>query len=326
MSEDINGLNEQKILYETRSEEVQEILGKMPSWIIRYGVALIGIILFLLIYCSYLVRYPDVVFTQVEILSDNPPVSILSKKGGIIKKVIIAEQNTFVTAGTVLVELASSLDFEEVIKVKSLLRDLINKKISVSELPSGKFNLGVYQVEYNELLKYNESAKRNISNIEQTSEQKLVWRANELLNHLDAWETDYIIKTPISGSINLHKIMCVNQYIEASQNIMVIVPEIKNIIARGSIGSSDIGKIDIGQKVYIDLMSYPHNEFGYVEGNIYSICTAPIAGKFIFDIKLKNGLLTNRGVKILPKTEMQAIGEVLTKDKSLLSRFISEVK
>lgn len=62
-NEELN-IEQQKLLYETRSEEVQEIMGRMPSWLVRYGIILIGIILCLLLVGSYFLRFLD----KVQIL------------------------------------------------------------------------------------------------------------------------------------------------------------------------------------------------------------------------------------------------------------------
>lgn len=41
------------------SSEVQEIIGKMPSWIIRWGIIIISILLLGLLCAAYFFRYPD---------------------------------------------------------------------------------------------------------------------------------------------------------------------------------------------------------------------------------------------------------------------------
>ena len=45
---------------ELRSEQVQEILTKIPHWMIRWGNLLILIILLLVLLFSYFIKYPDV--------------------------------------------------------------------------------------------------------------------------------------------------------------------------------------------------------------------------------------------------------------------------
>ncbi len=56
-------------LQQTGSEEVQEIMGKMPHWIIRSGITLIGIIILCLIAGAWFFRYPDTVPAHVTVIT-----------------------------------------------------------------------------------------------------------------------------------------------------------------------------------------------------------------------------------------------------------------
>ena len=54
---------EEKI--ELRSEEVQEILGTPPRWIVRWGITIILLVVIILFAGSYLFKYPDIIFANV---------------------------------------------------------------------------------------------------------------------------------------------------------------------------------------------------------------------------------------------------------------------
>ncbi|WP_212005505.1 hypothetical protein [Chitinophaga sp. HK235] len=63
----LNGHPVHASLAEVRSEEVQEIMGKMPPWIIRSGISLIGVLIVgAFVWAGYF-RYPDVLPLQVRI-------------------------------------------------------------------------------------------------------------------------------------------------------------------------------------------------------------------------------------------------------------------
>ena len=51
--------NEQQI--ELKSPAVQEILGRPPRWIIRWGISIIFIVVAGLVVGSYFFKYPDVI-------------------------------------------------------------------------------------------------------------------------------------------------------------------------------------------------------------------------------------------------------------------------
>ena len=50
-----------------RSDEVQEVLGSVPPWILRYGIAFLGVTFFILLLCCYFIKYPEVISTEVTI-------------------------------------------------------------------------------------------------------------------------------------------------------------------------------------------------------------------------------------------------------------------
>ena len=55
-----------------RSDDVQEILGTPPSWIVRWGSTFIFLGVILLGVVSYIVKYPDIIVilaTQKKIIS-----------------------------------------------------------------------------------------------------------------------------------------------------------------------------------------------------------------------------------------------------------------
>ena len=63
---------------ELRSEEVQEILGTPPSWLVRWGTLVIVGVLASLGVLSYVVKYPDVIMADAMITTSAPPTSVVT--------------------------------------------------------------------------------------------------------------------------------------------------------------------------------------------------------------------------------------------------------
>lgn len=59
-------------LQEPRSEEVQEIMGKMPPWILRSGITLIGILVLSAFVAAWFFRYPEMIPAQITITPQPP--------------------------------------------------------------------------------------------------------------------------------------------------------------------------------------------------------------------------------------------------------------
>lgn len=58
---------------ELRSEEIQEIIGHVPNWIIRYGITVLLSILLLFLMTSYIISYPEVTQAKVMINTTVQP-------------------------------------------------------------------------------------------------------------------------------------------------------------------------------------------------------------------------------------------------------------
>lgn len=421
-------VNEQKLLYETRSEEVQEIMGRMPSWLLRYGIMVVGGILCLLFVGAYFIKYPDKVYARVTITSDNPPVQILAEKSERIKAIYV-HQNDSVTKGAILLLLNTTANYNDINFLKISLMAQLHNEPNAIQLPKNEMQLGELQKQYEDLLLsiedlhffinndnsylsvaqlekqisandklyqqltgnetrakenalidqqdfetsqtlFNKHAitesdyvqakkkwleqqnnlnanknnmlsntikagelRKNILDIRQQKEKtlfeaqrKVLLGVKTLLMQIEEWERVNIIKSPISGHVNLYSIWKENQYIQAGQSIMLIVPSVQNLIAKGVIPISNSGKVKVGQSILINLVSHPQNEYGYIEGTISYLSAAPLDSVYSFDIKLKSGLHTTANKDIFPQPQLYGNGEILTDNKNELQRILEQFK
>jgi HlyD family secretion protein len=79
---------------EIRSEEVQEILGRPPRWIIRWGVTVIFMVIAGLFIGSYFFKYPEVITAPIIVTTENLPVGIVAKTTGRIDVLLVKEKQT----------------------------------------------------------------------------------------------------------------------------------------------------------------------------------------------------------------------------------------
>lgn len=77
---------------ELRSEEVQEILTRVPHWMIRWGSVVVLSILLSLFFVSWLVKYPDVITTQIVITTNIPPEKLVAKVSGKIEVILVKDR------------------------------------------------------------------------------------------------------------------------------------------------------------------------------------------------------------------------------------------
>ncbi len=78
---------------EFRSEPVQEILGSVPSWIIRWGTTLFFVVIILLLVGSWFFRYPEVVPNlDIEVVTTEPPAYVIARSTGKIENFFIMDK------------------------------------------------------------------------------------------------------------------------------------------------------------------------------------------------------------------------------------------
>ncbi|MEZ0005899.1 multidrug resistance efflux pump [Flavobacterium sp. 28YEA47A] len=124
---------------ELRSEDVQEILTKVPHWMIRWGNVVILTVLLSLLIMSWVVRYPDIITSEITITTQIPPQRLITKSSGRIEKIFIKNGET-VSANTALAVIENTAHYQDVFLLKSIIDTLkINKnfiKFPFESLPS----------------------------------------------------------------------------------------------------------------------------------------------------------------------------------------------
>jgi multidrug resistance efflux pump len=76
---------------------MQDIITKVPSWILRWGITLFFGILLMAFGISVLVRYPDTIKVALKLESVNNAKTVLANGQGIIQKVLIKQGETIKT-------------------------------------------------------------------------------------------------------------------------------------------------------------------------------------------------------------------------------------
>lgn len=121
--------------FELRSEEVQEILTRVPHWLIRWGSGVILGILIMLLFVSWLVKYPDVVSSQIVITTAVPPQKLVAKTSGKIEAILVKNKSA-VAENTPLAVIENAANYNDVFLLKSIV-DTID--ITKNRFPFEKF-------------------------------------------------------------------------------------------------------------------------------------------------------------------------------------------
>ena len=113
-------MEEKNTTFELRSEEVQDILTKVPHWMIRWGTVLIFGIIIMLFFTSWFLKYPDVVKTEIVITTNIPPEKLVAKTSGRIEAILVKDKS-LITQNTPLAIIENAANYKDVLLLKSIV-------------------------------------------------------------------------------------------------------------------------------------------------------------------------------------------------------------
>lgn len=197
---------------EIRSDEVQEILSRVPNWMIRWGITLIFGLIVLVLFISWFVKYPDVVTGQVTLTSKNPPALLVSQTNGYVSNMFLTN-GAEVKVGEIIASIRNPTEESSLDSLVQLVNQENTQKeeIFISKLQSLE-NLGGVQVDVNNLttdlielrnLKTNAFFQESINTLNQQvdyqnrlawiTKQELALLETEISNAKEKFEADSLL-------------------------------------------------------------------------------------------------------------------------------------
>lgn len=142
--------------YDTIStqEEVNELIGNAPSWMLRSGITMVALVLAILLSLSYFIKYPDKIKAKGFITTEQPPTQLLAPRSGRIDSIIVMEGEK-VEIGDFLIYFGNTSKLDDVIEMLDWIK-LYKSNRSMVKFPTD-LTLGQLQPLYAQLqLVYNE--------------------------------------------------------------------------------------------------------------------------------------------------------------------------
>jgi multidrug resistance efflux pump len=116
---------------ELRSEEVKDILSKVPHWMIRWGSLLFLGLLVLVFALSWFIKYPDIITAEAILTTETQPQKEYARISGMIDTIYVHD-NQSVGENSVLAILENTANYADVYHLKSILDTLEMDKDRVS--------------------------------------------------------------------------------------------------------------------------------------------------------------------------------------------------
>lgn len=175
--------------------------------------------------------------------------------------------------------------------------------------------------------------ENNYQDIEK--ENTLITQLKTIVNQLQAeiqqWELSYVLVAPINGEVTFTKYWSINQNIVGGDEILNVIPSNDiSLVGKASLPIAGSGRVEIGQKVNIRFDNFPDNEFGIIRGVVKNISLVPVStnetAEYTVEIELTNELITTYNKKLPYLPNMTGTADIITKDISVLERFIMPLR
>lgn len=139
---------------ELRSEEVQEVMGQIPSWILRNGTSVLLAIVLALLVVSYFFKYPDTIQTRMTLTGSHPAAQLIARNNGKLQHLFIKDGEN-VLKDQYLAVIENPAVAEDVFNLKQSLQSIMDMPDSAVQvfLPAKDLSLGDIQIVYTTFLR-----------------------------------------------------------------------------------------------------------------------------------------------------------------------------
>lgn len=86
-----------------RSEEVQELLGTPPHWLVRWGLLFALILLIVTVWLLYWITFPETVNAVIRIKREDPEIELITPRSGHISEIFVESEDTVVAGETLII-------------------------------------------------------------------------------------------------------------------------------------------------------------------------------------------------------------------------------
>lgn len=111
--------------YEHHDSIVHDIIASPPSWMVRWGISVIGIVFFIFLCLTWIIKYPDVISARFLLTSDPPPIHLHAPKTGRLTHLLI-EHDAYVESGTFLAVIENMASYEDVLWVEGNVNQVMS--------------------------------------------------------------------------------------------------------------------------------------------------------------------------------------------------------
>ncbi|MBA7549544.1 hypothetical protein ES705_42031 [subsurface metagenome] len=130
-----------------RSDEIQDILGQVPRWIVRYGTVVILIVFLVLTFGTAVLKYPDAIEARIKLTTENPPADLTANISARIQHILVTDKQK-IDSNQMLAILESAAVFKHMKRLQDMLGETFSVEILIESDFSEELKLGSVQEAY----------------------------------------------------------------------------------------------------------------------------------------------------------------------------------
>lgn len=127
------------------TEEVHQVVGSPPSWLLRWGITVILLFVVVILLLSWLIKYPDTFETRIMLTTEQPPTSVYTQSKGEIEELFIVN-NQAVEKGDLLAIIENTAHWRDVFLIEQLIDTLqLENNTAFDKVLHQDFKVGALQ-------------------------------------------------------------------------------------------------------------------------------------------------------------------------------------
>ena len=321
------------------SEEAQEILGKILSWIIRWGITLIFLIFLSIIIGCCFIKYPERVNGTVTMTTKNSPIDVVSKSSGNLERILVGNGDS-INSNVILGVMHSNANYNDILYVERNIMQITDTALNLAVFDDWIYKLyalGDLQSEWTSFssacLKYRDYIERAVIAQKKGLLEQQIGKQTEyytqMKNQADILKED--LKFEEKGyrrdsSLFIHRAMSETEYEESARKLLQTRNNVVSFEAQMT--STELSILQNRQQI-IELSIQQDDEILAMEQDINSskekllaliknwkisnLLVSPIDGIVSFVRKWDEGQFINAGetfLAVIPNKDCKVIGIV----------------
>ncbi len=148
------------------------------------------------------------------------------------------------------------------------------------------------------------------------------------LNQAKKQRAQETIEAPLAGTV--YSLKATKGPVQSGEELLSILPEGEQLLLEVKVLNRDIGFVRQGMKAKVKMATFPFQEFGTINGTVVQVSPNSIVDKdlglvFPTRIKLDKHLIQVHGKDVAFTPGMAATGEIVTRQKSILTFLIEPI-